>query len=77
MLKNKTPVQGYSLFFFLKDFLSSPSYPSCRLNDVFPLIADGTRTAVYQGVFQLIGLCVTLGTAVIGGSLVGESHCSH
>ncbi|XP_015273611.1 PREDICTED: ammonium transporter Rh type B [Gekko japonicus] len=41
------------------------------LTDVFPLIADGSRTAVYQGVFQLIGLCVTLGIAVIGGSLVG------
>ncbi|KAL8184324.1 UNVERIFIED_CONTAM: hypothetical protein K2H54_013486 [Gekko kuhli] len=41
------------------------------MTDVFPLVADGSRTAVYQGVFQLIGLCVTLGIAVIGGSLVG------
>ncbi|XP_077181659.1 ammonium transporter Rh type B isoform X4 [Paroedura picta] len=39
--------------------------------DVFPLIAAGERSAVYQGVFQLIGLGVTLGIAVIGGGMVG------
>ncbi|XP_054848108.1 ammonium transporter Rh type B isoform X2 [Eublepharis macularius] len=41
------------------------------MTDVFPLVADGRRTAAYQSVCQLIGLCVTLGIAVIGGSLVG------
>ncbi|XP_067425696.1 ammonium transporter Rh type B [Emydura macquarii macquarii] len=39
--------------------------------DVFPLIADGSRTATYQGVCQLFALLITLVLAVVGGSLVG------
>ncbi|XP_075763124.1 ammonium transporter Rh type B isoform X1 [Pelodiscus sinensis] len=39
--------------------------------DVFPLIADGSRTATYQGACQFFALLITLGVAVVGGSLVG------
>ncbi|EMP31328.1 Ammonium transporter Rh type B-B [Chelonia mydas] len=39
--------------------------------DVFPLIANGSRTAQYQGVYQFFALLITLGFAVVGGSLVG------
>ncbi|XP_043357949.1 ammonium transporter Rh type B [Dermochelys coriacea] len=41
--------------------------------DVFPLIADGSRTAKYQGAFQFFALLITLGFAVVGGSLVGAT----
>ncbi|XP_050786485.1 ammonium transporter Rh type B [Gopherus flavomarginatus] len=41
--------------------------------DVFPLIADGSRTAIYQGICQLFALLITLGFAVVGGSLVGAA----
>ncbi|XP_074836849.1 ammonium transporter Rh type B [Carettochelys insculpta] len=41
--------------------------------DVFPLVADGSRTAAYQGTCQLFALFITLGFAVIGGSLVGAA----
>nr|XP_025035925.1 ammonium transporter Rh type B [Pelodiscus sinensis] len=44
---------------------------SCRMADVFPLIADGSRTATYQGACQFFALLITLGVAVVGGSLVG------
>lgn len=40
--------------------------------DVFPLVASGQRTSIRQSLFQLLGLAVSLGMAVIGGSLVGE-----
>ncbi|KAG6930161.1 Rh family B glycoprotein [Chelydra serpentina] len=39
--------------------------------DVFPFIADGSRTATYQGTCQFFALLITLGVAVVGGSLVG------
>ncbi|XP_019376393.1 PREDICTED: ammonium transporter Rh type B [Gavialis gangeticus] len=39
--------------------------------DVFPFIAEGSWTASYQAVIQLCALLVTLGFAVIGGSIVG------
>ncbi|XP_028910662.1 ammonium transporter Rh type B [Ornithorhynchus anatinus] len=42
-----------------------------RLDDVFPLVAGGHRSAWLQGGYQLCGLLVTLATAVVGGSLVG------
>nr|XP_034955006.1 ammonium transporter Rh type B isoform X1 [Zootoca vivipara] len=41
------------------------------LADIFPLVASGKRTTAYQSLFQLSGLVVTLGLALIGGSLVG------
>ncbi|XP_032648003.1 ammonium transporter Rh type B [Chelonoidis abingdonii] len=41
--------------------------------DVFPFIADGSRTATYQGICQLFALLITLGFAVVGGSLVGAA----
>ncbi|XP_075763125.1 ammonium transporter Rh type B isoform X2 [Pelodiscus sinensis] len=40
--------------------------------DVFPLIADGSRTATYQGACQFFALLITLGVAVVGGSLVAS-----
>lgn len=45
---------------------------SCRMADVFPLVASGQRTPVRQSLFQLLGLLVSLGMATVGGSLVGE-----
>ncbi|XP_029436656.1 ammonium transporter Rh type B [Rhinatrema bivittatum] len=41
------------------------------MDDVFPLIADGTRTPQSQGVFQIIALFVALGFAIVGGIVVG------
>ncbi|XP_003475683.1 ammonium transporter Rh type B [Cavia porcellus] len=41
------------------------------LEDVFPLIAEGQRSATSQAVYQLFGLFVTLAFAFVGGSLVG------
>lgn len=48
--------------------------PTCsrRMADVFPLVASGQRTSIRQSLFQLLGLLVSLGMALIGGSLVGE-----
>ncbi|XP_069463259.1 ammonium transporter Rh type B [Ambystoma mexicanum] len=39
--------------------------------DVFPLIADGGRTAQSQAFYQAVSLLVALGFAIIGGTLVG------
>ncbi|XP_010642101.1 ammonium transporter Rh type B [Fukomys damarensis] len=41
------------------------------LQAVFPLIAEGQRGATSQAVYQLLGLCVTMAFALVGGSLVG------
>ncbi|XP_030042205.1 ammonium transporter Rh type B [Microcaecilia unicolor] len=41
------------------------------MDDVFPLISDGSRTAQSQGVYQIIALFVALGFALVGGVLVG------
>nr|XP_033781397.1 ammonium transporter Rh type B [Geotrypetes seraphini] len=41
------------------------------MEDVFPLIADGSRTAQSQGVYQFVALFVALGFALIGGAVVG------
>ncbi|XP_077647464.1 ammonium transporter Rh type B isoform X1 [Urocitellus parryii] len=41
------------------------------LESVFPLIAEGQRTAKSQAIYQLFGLLVTLVLAVVGGSLGG------
>lgn len=41
------------------------------MGDVFPLIADGTRTAQSQAVYQALSLVVALGFALLGGILVG------
>ncbi|XP_067878625.1 ammonium transporter Rh type B isoform X2 [Heterodontus francisci] len=40
------------------------------LQDVFPLLED-TRSASQQGLYQALGLAVTLGFALIGGIIVG------
>ncbi|KAM4602317.1 ammonium transporter Rh type B [Discoglossus pictus] len=41
------------------------------MSDVFPLIADGERTAKSQAVSQILALGVALGFALIGGAIVG------
>ncbi|XP_063002389.1 ammonium transporter Rh type B isoform X2 [Elgaria multicarinata webbii] len=51
--------------------LATPDVYGDGMSDIFPVVASRGRTAVSQSVFQLIGLFVTLGIAVIGGSLVG------
>lgn len=40
------------------------------LQDVFPLL-DSERSAKQQGMYQALGLAVTLGIALIGGTIVG------
>uniref|UniRef100_A0A8C9F669 Rh family B glycoprotein (gene/pseudogene) n=1 Tax=Pavo cristatus TaxID=9049 RepID=A0A8C9F669_PAVCR len=42
-----------------------------RLQLVFPLVADGSRTAAEQAQWQLCGLLVTLLLAALGGGLTG------
>lgn len=49
-------------------FLWSPF----SLQNVFPLIAQGQRSATSQAVYQLFGMFVTLVFASVGGSLGGE-----
>lgn len=46
--------------------------PPCSLQSVFPLIAEGQRTATSQAIHQLFGLFVTLMFASVGGALGGE-----
>ncbi|XP_063295829.1 ammonium transporter Rh type B [Pelobates fuscus] len=41
------------------------------MEDVFPLIYDGTRTSKSQAVYQLLALLVALAFALIGGIIVG------
>ncbi|XP_072249866.1 ammonium transporter Rh type B [Leuresthes tenuis] len=41
------------------------------MKDVFPDVANGERTASYQGGIQAISLAVTLGIALLGGLIVG------
>ncbi|XP_059120766.1 ammonium transporter Rh type B [Peromyscus eremicus] len=41
------------------------------LQSVFPLVANGQRSATSQAVYQLFGMFVTLGFASVGGSLGG------
>uniref|UniRef100_A0A8C5R352 Rh family B glycoprotein n=1 Tax=Leptobrachium leishanense TaxID=445787 RepID=A0A8C5R352_9ANUR len=41
------------------------------MEDVFPLLADGTRTANSQAVYQLLALLVALSFAIVGGIIVG------
>lgn len=41
------------------------------MEDVFPDVADGTKSASSQGGIQAISLAVTLGMALVGGLLVG------
>uniref|UniRef100_A0A0P6JW50 Ammonium transporter Rh type B n=1 Tax=Heterocephalus glaber TaxID=10181 RepID=A0A0P6JW50_HETGA len=41
------------------------------LQNIFPLIAEGQRSARSQAIYQLFGLFVTLAFAFVGGSLVG------
>lgn len=43
-----------------------------RLQLVFPLVADGSRTTAEQAQWQLCGLVVTLLLAALGGGLTGE-----
>lgn len=43
-----------------------------RLQLVFPLVADGSRTTAEQAQWQLCGLLVTLLLAALGGGLTGE-----
>ncbi|XP_062453795.1 ammonium transporter Rh type B isoform X2 [Rhea pennata] len=42
-----------------------------RMELVFPHVADGSRTATYQAVWQLCALFVTLLLVLLGGSIVG------
>ncbi|XP_078391599.1 ammonium transporter Rh type B-A-like isoform X3 [Cetorhinus maximus] len=42
------------------------------LEDVFPLL-EGERSAKQQGLYQALGLAVTLGFALIGGTIVGRT----
>jgi len=44
------------------------------MKDVFPDVANGERTASYQGGIQAISLAVTLGIALLGGLIVGRCH---
>lgn len=39
---------------------------------MFPLIAEGQRSATSQAIYQLFGMFVTLVLAIVGGSLGGE-----
>ncbi|XP_037532064.1 ammonium transporter Rh type B [Nematolebias whitei] len=41
------------------------------LHKVFPDVADGSRSAMYQGGMQALSLAITLGMALIGGLIVG------
>ncbi|XP_025032882.1 ammonium transporter Rh type B-like, partial [Python bivittatus] len=51
--------------------MATPDVYGEGMAEVFPLVASGQRTSVYQSLFQLLGLLVSLGMATIGGSLVG------
>lgn len=44
----------------------------CRLELVFPLVAQGSRTATDQALWQLGALPITLLLAALGGGLGGE-----
>lgn len=46
--------------------------PACRLELVWPLVAQGSRTAGEQALWQLCALPLTLLLATLGGSLTGE-----
>lgn len=46
--------------------------PPCSLQSVFPLVAEGQRSARSQAMYQLFGLFVTLMFASVGGSLGGK-----
>lgn len=48
-----------------------PSLP-CRLELVFPLVAQGSRSVTDQALIQLCALPVTLLLAALGGCLTGE-----
>ncbi|OCT69229.1 hypothetical protein XELAEV_18040540mg [Xenopus laevis] len=41
------------------------------MDDVFPMIFDGSRTAKQQSLYQFLALLVALGFAIIGGTVVG------
>ncbi|XP_075049054.1 ammonium transporter Rh type B-B-like [Mixophyes fleayi] len=41
------------------------------MSDVFPLIANTTRTASSQAAYQLLALLVALASALVGGTIVG------
>ncbi|XP_053561209.1 ammonium transporter Rh type B [Bombina bombina] len=41
------------------------------MEDVFPLIFEGKRTASSQAIYQIVALVVALGFAIIGGAIVG------
>ena len=49
-----------------------PTPSPCSLESVFPLIAEGQRSATSQAMHQLFGLFVTLTFASVGGGLGGE-----
>lgn len=54
-----------------------PSFPvrsPFSLPSVFPLIAEGQRSATSQAMYQLFGMFVTLVFASVGGCLGGEWH---
>ncbi|XP_034282901.1 ammonium transporter Rh type B [Pantherophis guttatus] len=51
--------------------LATPDAYGEGMADVFPLVASGQRTPIRQSLFQLLGLLVSLGMAMVGGSLVG------
>lgn len=46
--------------------------PACRLEFLFPLVAQGSWTATDQALRQLCALPITLLLAMLGGSLTGE-----
>lgn len=50
----------------------SPGLPF-RMGDVFPDVADGSIDASKQGGIQALSLAITLGIALLGGLIVGES----
>lgn len=47
---------------------------SFRMADVFPDVADGSIEASKQGGIQALSLAITLGIALLGGLIVGESQ---
>lgn len=46
---------------------------SFRMEDVFPDVANGSIDASKQGGIQALSLAITLGIALLGGLIVGES----